>query len=383
MKREATPGRRPRVLFLITEDSYFVTHRLQLARRLLQHGYDIFLVTRIRRHGEVIRREGITLIESSLRREGRNPFRELMSIWQLKRIYQHVRPDIVHHVGVKPLLYGSMAAKLARVPAMVTAFAGLGYVFTSADVRARVMRGAIVPAARLLVNGSRSRIIVQNLDNEASLVAAGVASPSRVVLVRGAGVDLIEFAPSEELPGVPLVVLPARLLWDKGVGEFVGAARLLRNAGVEARFALVGAPDPANPEAVSDQQLATWKREGVVEVWGNRDDMPEVLRQSHIVCLPSYAEGLPKSLLEGAAAARAIVTTDVPGCREIVKEGENGLTVPARDVDVLAGALRRLIEDAALRRRMGEKGRQIVEQEFAIEHVVRDTLAIYEELLER
>jgi glycosyltransferase involved in cell wall biosynthesis len=204
---------------------------------------------------------------------------------------------------------------------------------------------------------------------------------SRSVLIRGSGVDLARYTPAPEPEGVPLVVLPARMLRDKGVEEFVAAARMLKQAGVNARFALVGDPDPENPAAISLAQLAAWREEGAVEYWGWRDDMATVFRQAHLVCLPSYREGLPKALIEAAACERALVTCDVPGCREVVSDGDNGLLVPARDSAALARALRRLIEDAGLRRALARRSRERAVAEFSLERVIADTLALYRALL--
>ncbi len=226
----------------------------------------------------------------------------------------------------------------------------------------------------------RGRAIVQNPDDAAVLTAWGVPD-GQVRLIRGAGVDTQHYTPRPEAGGIPLVLLPARLLWDKGVGEFIEAARRIRAAGLPARFVLAGAPDLANPASVSEATVKAWVDEGVVEWWGHRDDMPETFGASAIVCLPSYREGLPKSLLEAAACGRPIVTTDVPGCREVVLDGDNGYLVPARDVPSLVLALTRLIGDPEQRRLMGERGRLRAEAEFSQQRVCAETLAVYRELL--
>ncbi|MGH7340232.1 MAG: glycosyltransferase family 4 protein, partial [Candidatus Rokuibacteriota bacterium] len=226
-----------------------------------------------------------------------------------------------------------------------------------------------------------SRLIVQNPDDLGFLVSERVVSAERAVLIRGSGVDTSRYVPVPEPAGVPLVVLPARMLRDKGVFEFVAAAERLKKEGVAARFALVGDPDPDSPASISAGTLKRWSERGAVEWWGWRDDMVPVFQQCHVVCLPSYREGLPKALIDAAACGRAIVTCDVPGCREVVREGENGLLVPPRDSGALAAALRRLLEDATLRRAMGERGRARAVAEFSVERVIEQTLALYRDLL--
>ncbi len=302
--------------------------------------------------------------------------RELATLFRLWRLYRRERPDIVHHVALKPVLLGGVAARLAGVRAVVGAVAGLGFLFSGDRRASRVARLLKWSLPGLI---GRGFAIVQNPEDAAMLADCGVAS-ARIRLIRGAGVDINCFSPRPELPGTPLVVLPARMLRDKGVGEFVEAARMLREQGVAARFALVGAPDPANPASISATELRTWAAAGVVEWWDQREDMPEVYAACHVVCLPSYREGLPKALLEAAACGRAIVTTDAPGCREVVRDGDNGLLVPVRNATALAMALRRLLADGGLRRVMGARGREIAVAAFSVERVVSETLALYREL---
>jgi glycosyltransferase involved in cell wall biosynthesis len=236
-------------------------------------------------------------------------------------------------------------------------------------------------AYHLLLDAPNSRLIVQNPDDLALFTHSGMVQANRVVVIRGSGVDPLRFPAQPEPEGTPLVVLPARMLRDKGVREFVDAARRLREQGVAARFALVGDPDPESPASIAEAQLEQWAAQGVVEYWGWRNDMVEVYRQCHLVCLPSYREGLPKALIEAAACGRAIVTCDVAGCREVVRDGDNGLLVPVRDSAALAAALRRLIEDAGLRSRMGQRSRERAVAEFSLQRVIADTLALYRSCL--
>ncbi len=373
-------GQRPKLLFLVTEDWYFCSHRLPLACAARDAGFDVAVATRITAHGEHIRCAGLRPIPIVLRRSSRNPWHELQAIREIAAIYRRETPDIVHHVALKPVLYGSLAAKIAKVPHVVNALAGMGYVFTSRDVSARLLRPWIVLAFRFLLGNSQ--VILQNPDDRAALLTAGILRENQVALIRGSGVDTAAFRYTPEPEGKPpLIVLPARMLWDKGVGEFVAAAEILRHGGIAARFVLAGERDPDNPAAIPLEQLRKWHVSGTVSWLGKQEDMPALLAQAHIVCLPSYREGLPKALLEAAACGRAIVATDVPGCREAVRHEENGLLVPARDSAALAQALRQLIENPILRRRFGKNGRTLAEREFSVDKVSAETLALYRECL--
>lgn len=373
-----------KLLFLVTEDWYFCSHRLPPARAAKAAGYEVVVATRVNRHGGAIIAEGFRLVPIGLRRRSRNPLRELAAIAEIVGIYLRERPDVVHHVALKPVLYGSIAARIARVPSVVNALAGLGFVFSSKTLMARLLRAFVVRVFRVLLNSGRGVLIVQNPDDMAMHVTGGMVAPERVRLIRSSGVDIERFAPTPEPVGTPVVMLPSRMLWGKGVGEFVESAQLLRARGVVARFVLVGDSDLENPAAIPVAQLESWRDSGVVEWWGRREDMPQVLAQASIVCLPSaYGEGVPKVLLEAAACGRALVATDAPGCREIVRHGENGLLVPLRDAMGLAQAIEKLLGDPGMRAAMGKRGRRLVEAEFSEGKVAEQTLAVYREMSER
>ena len=368
----------PKILFVVTEDWYFVSHRLALAVAAQAAGFEVVVATRVGRHGEAIRAAGLRLVPFGLARTYGNPIREILA---LVRLYRRERPDIVHHVALKPIVYGAVAARLARVPAQVNAVVGLGWLFTSAKGVMRLIRPAARWTLALLLRTRSSLTIVQNPDDRALLIRSHLPE-SRIRLIRGAGVDTRVFAPAPEPAGPVCVVLAARMLWDKGVGEFVEAARLIRQAGIQARFALVGDPDNDNPASVPEATLRSWHGQDGIECWGRRDDMPSVYHAAHIACLPSYyREGLPKVLLEAAACGRPLITTDAPGCREVVQDGDNGILVTPRDAQSLARAIGKLIEDEKLRRTMGKRGREIILKDFSSELVVRETLGIYRELV--
>jgi glycosyltransferase involved in cell wall biosynthesis len=371
-----------KILFFVTEDWYFWSHRLLLARAAHAAGYDVVVVTRVREHGDRIRAEGFKLIPVELRRRGANPWQELKLIARIAQIYRAERPDIVHHVAVKPVLYGAFAAWLTRVPATVNALAGLGYVFSSRRLKAQMLRPVFKLAYHFVLNRGNSRTILQNSEDQRLLVDAAFLSPGKAALIRGSGVDMTQFVPVPESDDVPIVVMASRMLWDKGVAEFVQAAQLLHGSGISARFVLVGTTDDENPTAVPISRLLEWQSGGDVEWWGYREDMHAVLASSHVVCLPTfYGEGLPKVLIEAAACGRPIVTTNIPGCRDIVRNGENGLLIPPRNATALAEALKHLLLDSSLRKRMGRRGREIAESEFSVERVNEQTLALYRALL--
>ena len=273
-------------------------------------------------------------------------------------------------------------ARLARVPAVVSAISGLGTVFTSDGQRAGMMRRAVQAMYRLALGHPNQAVILQNSDDQVALIRSGGLRDDKAVMIRGSGVDLAEMPCRKEAPGAPIVAFAARLLKQKGVEEFVAAARLLRERGVSARFWLIGDPDPGNPYSISAEQVEAWASEGVVEVLGHRSDVPDLYAQAHVVTLPSYyGEGLPKTLIEAAACGRPIVTTDHPGCRDAIVDGETGVLVPVRDAQALADALQALLEDPERRQAMGRAGRALAEREFAIEKVVDAHLEIYRRLL--
>ncbi len=368
------------LIYVVTEDWYFLSHRLPLARAARNAGYDVVVLTRVNAAREKILEEGFRLIPMDFSRASRSVLNEIRIVLELIRVYRKEKPLLVHHVSIKPVVHGTLAARIARVPAVVNALTGLGYIFSSEMPKARILKKIMIPLLRLLLNAERSWVILQNRDDKEYLQKLGVLRRNATSVIRGSGVDLQAFSPRNPSGEGVLVVFASRMLGDKGIREFVAAAAHLKRSS-KARFALVGDTDPENPSAVPAQQLACWSREYGIEWWGKRDDMAEVLNQADIVCLPSYREGLPKVLIEAAACGRPIVATDVPGCREIVEHEQNGLLVPVRDPQALARALKRLIEDESLRLKMGHRGREIACAGFAVERVIEQTLAGYQRLL--
>jgi glycosyltransferase involved in cell wall biosynthesis len=375
------PPRRPKLLYLVSEDWYFVSHRLPLAVAAQEAGYDVVVATRVRDAGDAIRDAGLRLVPISFERSGVSLPSETRTLAALVQLYKDEQPNIAHHVAVKPTIYGTLAARMSGTKAVVNALMGLGFVYSSPSMKARVLKPIVSTLLKAALSRPNTRTIVQNRDDLAFLARNGFAPEASLRLVPGSGVDPSLFSDVPPPSGTPLVILPSRLLKAKGVLEFAEAARRLKAEGIDARFALVGAPDYLNPGTVSDAELAALVASGTVEHWGWRTDMPAVLAQASLVCLPStYGEGVPKSLIEAAAAGRAIVTTDTPGCRDIVRPDENGWLVAARDVDALTMALREALQNPALRVCYGARGREIAAREFSAERVIAATLDIYREL---
>lgn len=376
------PPNQQRLMFVVTEDWYFVSHRLPLARAARDAGYEVLVATRLGAKAETIRREGFTAINlTKMRRTGRNPFKELSAIAELVGLYRTHLPDIVHHIAMKPVLYGSIAARIAGVRRVINNLAGLGFVFSSRSLKARVLRPAIRRLLALTLNRPRTLTIVQNTDDAQVMTDAIGVAPSHLRLIKGSGVNPALYPAQHQDEQPPLVVLASRMIRDKGIADFVAAATSLRHAGnIDARFVLLGSPDDGNPQAIPQAELEAYHRDGSVEWWGHRDDMPGILAHAAIVCLPTtYGEGIPKILIEAAAAGCAIVAYDVAGCREIVADGDNGLLVRPGDITGLAAALGGLLADPARRATMGQRGRVRVEAEFAQDRIVAQTLAAYSE----
>ncbi len=368
-----------KILLFANTDWYLYNFRLPLAQALREKGHAVVLLSPPGEYGPRLAGAGFRWISFPLSRRGMNPFSELITLWRLTRLYSCERPDLAHHFTVKCVLYGSLAAKMAGVKGIVNAITGLGYVFIGDEWPVRLLRWLVKGFYRRALHGTQ--VIFQNPDDVGLFSRNGLVNGEQVTMIPSSGVDIKKFCPSPEPAEEPLVILPARMLWAKGVREFVLASRQLREDGIHARFALIGDTDPANPDAVPVNQLEKWRKEGIIEWWGWQEDMPAVYRQAHIVCLPSYREGTPKTLIEAAACGRPIVTTDAPGCRLAVHHKKNGLLVPVRDSHALAEALKILISDSALRKQMGKKGRELAVAEFSLESVVGQTLAVYEKAL--
>lgn len=376
--------KRRKVLYVIHDVPFFLSHRWPLADAASRNGFAVHIAGPMISQCDRLKTAGFILHDIPLGRGvGRRSLGEVRAFATIFGLIRHLEPDIVHCITLKPVVVGGIVAHLLGAPAVVHAVTGLGYSFTSLSLKARLARFVASLGLRYVLRYRNATTIVQNPDDLAMMVQAGLLRPSQAKLIKGSGVDPEIFRPKSREEDPPIVLMPSRMLWDKGIGEFVEAARRLAGKGIQARFAIAGDVDPGNPNSIPPSQIEAWRREGVVELWGHRTDMPDVLAAARIVCLPSYREGVPKVLIEAAACGRPIVTTDAPGCREIVRHGENGLLVPVRDSVALADAIECLLAKPELGTRFGQRGREMVIEEFSEDRVVRETLEVYERALAR
>ena len=381
------PGRRlfGQIVLFANTDWYLFNFRRSLAAAIVKSGRSALLLSPDGPYGQRLREMGFDWRAVPMHRRSLNPFREIFLIIQLMRLFRREKPALVHSFTIKAAIYGSIAARLAGIPAQINAVAGMGYVFISPDLRARVLRPLVRLLLRFVLNAPGSTLVLQNDDDVQLFLKARLVARERIRVIRGSGVDCSRFTPpsSRDAHGPLRVVLATRLLWDKGLAEFVEAARTLKREGRPVQFILAGSPDPGNPASAREEHVAAWVTDGLIDWRGQVEDMPELFRHADIVVLPSYREGLPKSLIEAAACEAALVTTDVPGCREVVSHEVDGLIVPVRDAQAIADAIRRLQEDPELRRRLGIAAREKALREFDERIVIEKTLAVHDELLQR
>jgi len=360
------------------EDWFFASHFWARGLAAQKAGWRVVLISRQSQAAREIEASGIEFHAANLDRKRLNPFKELAFSFWLARLYRRIKPDVVHHIALKPIIFGGIAARLARVPAVLNAPIGLGFVFSSDKLLAKLLKPVVSAGLRVTMNPQRGVAVFENPDDLNAMVQGGMVGQARTRLIRGAGVDIERFAPTPEPEGPVRIALAARMIHEKGIPDFIAAARLLKG---QAEFWLAGAPDLSNPNPVTEAELRGWETEGIIRWLGPVKDMAGLLQQVHIFTLPStYREGLPKAVLEAMAAGRPVVATDIPGCREAVVDGQTGFLVPPHSPLALAEALRKLIADPALRARFGAAGRARVEQNFSDEIVCQKTMAVYEAL---
>jgi glycosyltransferase involved in cell wall biosynthesis len=375
-------SRKKKILFVVNADWFFISHRMPIALKARKCGYEVHIATAVGDRLQELENYGFKVYTLSLLRGGFNLFNAVRAFFELITIFRNVEPDIVHLVTLKPVLLGGLAARWVQVPALVSAVSGLGYVFTDHGVAAIARRWFIMCIYSWAFGHKNQTVIFQNKDDYDALAATTGLLPAKVEIIRGSGVDLHEYRLTPELSGVPIVLFPARLLIHKGIFEFVKAAELLIDKGISARFVLAGMVDLDNPSSVTQMKLDSWVAEGVVEYWGHRTDMPQVIAISNLVVLPSYREGLPKVLLEAAAVGRAVVTTNVAGCRDAVEPNVTGLLVPPQDAESLALAIEHLLKNPNQRMEMGLAGRKLAENQFDVRAVVDKHMKIYTRLVD-
>jgi glycosyltransferase involved in cell wall biosynthesis len=363
-----------RVLYVVNNPDFLISHRLEICLEAQNEGYEVHIVCPDKSSVSMLTALNMQVHTLDFGRDRKNPFAEMRTLYRMIQIFKRVKPNLVHLITIKPYLYGGIAARLSGVPAVVSAVAGLGILFSSSAIKYRLLRLALYPLFRFAFNHNNQAVIFQNLDDRAALVNWNVVTVDKVQMIRGSGVSLQLCSYLPESEDVPIISFAARLLKDK-------ASRILQSRNVVARFWLIGEPDNGNANSVTQAQLKQWESGGLVELFGFRKDIPSLFALSNIVTLPSfYGEGLPKVLVEAAACGRAVITTDHPGCRDAIEANETGLLIPIRDVVALADAIESLIKNPEKRKKIGHAGRQLAEREFAIEKIVHAHIQIYQSL---
>jgi glycosyltransferase involved in cell wall biosynthesis len=368
-----------RLLYVVTEDWYFLSHRLPMARAARDAGFEVHVATRVTDGAAAIEAEGFVLHPVPFARGRISPLRTMAAVRAIRRIHRAVAPAIVHRVALQAAVLGSLAA-LGRPVRAINALTGLGFTFTSGSAKARLIRPVMATLLRWLLNRDGQFVLVQNPDDGANMRALGIAA-ERIVLIPGSGVDVTALQPMPEPAGLVTVAFVGRLLADKGVHTLIEAQRLLRARHVNVELLLAGTPDPANPASANSADLAGWARIPGVTLLGHVAPISSVWQRAHIAVLPSRREGLPMSMLEAAACGRPMVATDVPGCREIVLPGETGLLVPVDDPGALAAAIATLAASQELRARYGAAARRFAVERFSAEAIGRQTVALYRSLV--
>lgn len=370
-----------KLLFVVNTTSFFLSHRLPVALAAKQAGYEVHVATGTADPDAVLSSKGLIHHLLPMSRSGLHPIKECRDALAMWKLMKQINPKVAHLVTIKPVIYGGIAARLANIKCVVAAISGLGTVFSDNGVKKRVIRFIVSHLYRLALKHQVLKVIFQNEHDLKTLARVCHLTENQVTLIPGSGVSLKDYPYVPEPDGIPVVTFAARLIKEKGPFEFVHAAKIIKEWGLNVRFLILGAVDPGNPNSVSKSDIEVWQKEGIVEVLGHAENVADFFKLSNIICLPSYyGEGLPKVLIEAAACGRAVVTTDHPGCRDAVIDGQTGLVVPVRDAAALADAFQKLIKSESLRKNMGQAGRLLAEEKFTIENVVQQHLSIYREL---
>lgn len=370
----------PLVLFLITQDWSLYTHRIELLRQTLKAGYKVAVMCHLGDHEAQLREEGCDIYPwKSISRGRLNPLYELASFVEVFRVYRRLRPNLIFQVSLKPVLYGTCAARLLRCHKIVNVIGGLGYLFMHNSRRILFLRKFVLKALKLLLKGKTTFLVLQNTDDLADL--RGSVVPARTLLIPGSGVNMDAFQVGSRDHTPPRIIMVARLLKDKGILDYLEAAELLDKQGIAGDFFCAGSQDPSNPSCLSDEEKSCWESKKIVTFLGTQEDMPTLLKGMDIGVLPSYREGLPKALLECGAAGLPLVTTDVPGCREVVDPNITGFLVPPKDPKALANALAILIKDKPLRSRMGDESRKRIDRLFSQKIINETFLELFKKIL--
>lgn len=369
-----------KLLYVVNVDDFFISHRLPLAIEAKKIGYQITILSESTGLSDIFAFYGFDFIELPLKKgKVTSLWNELRYIAFLYKTYKRLKPDIIHHITIKPVIYGSLVTKfLGRNIAIVNAFSGMGYLFT--ESRKIISYSILIPLFRIIFNQPKLMIILQNQDDYNFFIEKKIVRHTRLELIKGSGVDLIEYkyTPIPEIKNNSLKILfHARMLRDKGIIEFYSAAKIIKSKYPNTEFILCGDIDKGNPSSLSTSQLHNWNSEGIVSWIGFKSNMAELIPNFHLIVLPSYREGLPKSLIEACAIGRPIITTDTNGCRECIIHDKSGFLVPVKDYKKLAESVEKFILDPKLLNKFGQKAREIAEKDFDVKKIVAQTMKIY------
>ena len=374
-----------KLLFNITEDWFFCSHFLERALAAKKAGYSIFVLSRLSLNKDILENYGMKFISVPFRRKSINPIYEIYILIRIILIYKRVRPDIVHHVAAKPIIYGSIAARICRIKSVINAPVGMGYVFTSNTIKSKILRPLLKILFKFFINShnginKRNKVIFENKDDLNYFIKLRAIDPKNACIIQGAGVRIKQNYKPRKIKEIPTIALVARMLKDKGINEFVEASRIINREKIFGNFLLVGDIDSGNPSSLKRQTLAKWNNEKVVKWVGWVDNVEEILKKTDILCLPSYREGLPKALIEGAAYGLPIVTTNTVGCKDVVEDGVNGFLVPIKNVEKLSRRIFELIQNKELRNKMGLESFKIASSKFSSKIIISQTLNVYNEM---
>ncbi len=375
-----------KLLFNLTEDWFFCSHFFERALAAKKAGYSIFVISKENSSRKFIEDNGIFFIPIPFNRRSINPIYELFILIRIIIVYANIKPDIVHQISAKPIIYGSIAARLCKIKSVINAPVGLGYVFSSDALKAKALKPIVHWLLKIFLNShygknKKNKVIFENNDDLSYFVKIGAVKQKDACLIRGAGVNIKNLVQYEKEKKTTTITFIGRMLKDKGINEFISAARILKGKSISARFVLAGDVDPLNPTSLKKKTLLRWSAEKNIHWLGWVDDIESVLKETDILCLPSYREGLPKALIEGAAFGLPIVTTNTVGCRDVVEDGLNGYLVPIKNAEELADKILKLILDKNLRIKMGKESFKIASSKFSSKKIVAQTLRLYKDLI--
>jgi glycosyltransferase involved in cell wall biosynthesis len=369
-----------KLLFIVNVDWFFISHRLPIALAAIEKGYEVHLACGITNRKAELEALGIIVYPLSISRSGTSLLKELKVIKEMNAVVKKVAPDAVHLVTIKGAVYGGLVTRFKKIKVRVASISGLGFVFIDKGIKARILRFLITKLYRIALNSSNTQVIFQNKNDKAIFIENKIIKPEQSLIVRGSGVDLVTYKYLPEPAGEKVIMFLARLLKDKGLVEFCDAAVALKESDFKGRFVLVGDIDLHNPNSLTQEELNNYINSGYIEHWGFSTNVAEIIAQSHIMVLPSYREGLPKSLIEAAACGRAVITTDVPGCRDAITPNETGILIPVKSSKAIVHAIQTLCDNDDIRIKMGAKGRALAESCFDIADVIETHLKLYKEM---